>query len=310
MHTELHEVATGLRFPEGPIALPDGAVLLVEIERQTLTRVGADGRIERLVHLGGGPNGAAIGPGGKVYICNNGGFTWHESARHGLHPVGTPDSYTGGWIETVDLTTGRVERLYEASDAGRLNGPNDLVFDRHGGFWFTDHGKTRARDIDRGSVCYAKADGSMIKEVLFPLWSPNGIGLSPDERTLYVAETFTGRVWAFDLSAPGEVAKLRWPASPNGGRLVMGLPANVALDSLAIDSAGHICVATLMTGGITVVAPDGSASHHVPLPDALTTNICFGGPQLQTAYITLSATGKLVALPWPRPGLALNHLNC
>lgn len=309
MTSHIREVATGLRFPEGPIAMPDGSVLLVEIEGKTLTRVSSDGRVKRIAQLEGGPNGAAIGPNGKVFICNNGGFKWHDSAEHGIRPIGQADDYVGGWIETVNLRSGQVERLYERSDAGPLRGPNDLVFDRHGGFWFTDHGKTRPRDVDRGSVCYAKADGSQIQELIFPLWSPNGIGLSADERTLYVAETFTGRVWAFDLSGPGEIAKKQWPLSPNGGRLLVGLPGYQNLDSLAIDSAGNVCVATLANGGITVVAPDGSSADHVPLPDAMTTNICFGGPSLRTAYITLSSTGKLIAMEWPRPGLPLNFLN-
>lgn len=309
MTSHIREVATGLRFPEGPIAMPDGSVLLVEIEGKTLTRVSSDGHVKRIAQLEGGPNGAAIGPNGKVFICNNGGFKWHDSAEHGIRPIGQADDYVGGWIETVNLRSGQVERLYERSDAGPLRGPNDLVFDRHGGFWFTDHGKTRPRDVDRGSVCYAKADGSQIQELIFPLWSPNGIGLSADERTLYVAETFTGRVWAFDLSGPGEIAKKQWPLSPNGGRLLVGLPGYQNLDSLAIDSAGNVCVATLANGGITVVAPDGSSADHVPLPDAMTTNICFGGPSLRTAYITLSSTGKLIAMEWPRPGLPLNFLN-
>ncbi|MDM0047882.1 SMP-30/gluconolactonase/LRE family protein [Variovorax sp. J22R115] len=309
MTSPIRELAAGLRFPEGPIAMPDGSVLLVEIEGKTFTRVGADGRVERIAKLAGGPNGAAIGPDGKVYICNNGGFKWHDSAEHGIRPIGQAEDYAGGWIETVDLRNGRVERLYERSDAAPLHGPNDLVFDRHGGFWFTDHGKTRPRDVDRGSVCYARADGSQIRELIFPLWSPNGIGLSADERTLYVAETFTGRVWAFDLSAPGEIAKEPWPQSPNGGRLVVGLPGYQNLDSLAIDSEGNVCVATLANGGITVIAPDGSKVSHVPTPDAMTTNICFGGAALRTAYITLSSTGKLVAMDWPRPGLPLNYLN-
>ena len=77
------------------------------------------------------------------------------------------------------------------------------------------------------------------------------------------------------------------------------------LDSLAVDSAGNVCVATIVNGGITVISPDGGKIEHVPMPDPLTTNVCFGGPDLRTAYVTLSATGKLVSLPWPRAGLRL-----
>ncbi|CEJ12283.1 Gluconolactonase precursor [bacterium YEK0313] len=304
---ELREIAAGLRFPEGPIAMPDGSIVLVEIERQCLSRVSPDGTVTPIAFTGGGPNGAAIGPDGRCYVCNNGGFAWHETAEHGLRPAGQASDYSGGRIERVDLATGKVEVLYEASDVGRLRGPNDLVFDKHGGFWFTDLGKTRARELDRGSVCYAKADGSFIREVIFPLWTPNGIGLSPDGSVLYVAETATGRVWSFDIVGPGEIARKPSPPSPNGGSLLIGLDGYRGFDSLAVDGAGNVCVATLYQGGITVIPPEGGRHDFLPMPEAFATNLCFGGPDLRTAYVTLSSTGRLVAMDWPRPGLALNH---
>lgn len=305
--TAVREIATGLRFPEGPIAMPDGSVVLVEIERQTLSRVQPDGRVEVIAKLGGGPNGAAIGPDGAAYVCNNGGFLWHED-RHGLRPLGQAPDYSGGRIERVDLATGETRVLYTESDKGPLRGPNDIVFDRSGGMWFTDLGKARSRDLDRGGVYYAAADGSSITEVVYPLLTPNGIGLSPDESRLYVAETHTGRLWAFDLEAPGRIRRRPFP-SPNGGELVAGLPGYQLFDSLAVDGAGNVCVATLFNGGITVISPDGAKIEHLPMPDRYTTNLCFGGPGLRTAYVTLSASGRLVAFEWPRPGLALSFLN-
>jgi gluconolactonase len=300
----MREIAKGLRFPEGPIAMADGSVLLVEIERQTLSRVHPDGRVEVVAKTGGGPNGAAIGPDGAVYVCNNGGLRWHED-RHGLRPTSQPDDYSGGRIERVDLASGEVRVLYTKTDNGPLKGPNDLVIDRSGGIWFTDLGKGRARDLDRGGVYYAAPDGSSIREVVYPMLTPNGIGLSPDESRLYVAETQAGRLWAFDLEAPGVVKRRSFP-SPNGGELVAGLPGYQLFDSLAVDAEGNICVATLFNGGITVISPDGKRIEHIPMPDIYTTNLCFGGPDMKTAYVTLSLTGRLVALDWPRPGLRLN----
>ena len=307
MTPEIREIARGLRFPEGPIALPDGDVLLVEIERRTLSRVKPDGRVEVVAETGGGPNGAAIGPDGMVYVCNNGGFEWHRGSA-GLRPGLQPADYAGGCIQRVDPATGRVEVLYTATANGPLRGPNDLVFDAHGGFWFTDLGKARARDLDRGGIYYARADGSLVEEVVYPMLTPNGIGLSPDGKRLYVAETQTGRVWAFDVEAPGKVRKLPFP-SPNGGTLLAGLPGFQLFDSLAVDSQGNVCVATLFNGGITVISPDGSQVRHVPMPDTYTTNVCFGGPGLSTAYVTLSMTGRLVAIDWPCAGAKLNYLN-
>lgn len=303
----LREVAAGLRFPEGPVAMADGSILLVEIERRTLIRVQPDGTKQLVVQLGGGPNGAAIGPDGKCYICNNGGFQWTDDET-GLRPILQADDYSGGRIERVDLATGAVETLYTASDQAPLRGPNDLVFDRHGGFYFTDLGKARFRDLDRGAVCYARADGSLIREVAFPMLTPNGIGLSPDGGKLYVAETEPGRLWAFDLAAPGEIRRQPWP-SPHGGRLVAGSANFQRFDSLAVDRVGNICVATLVHGGITIVSPDGASIRHVPMPERWVTNICFGGPDLRTAYITLSSTGKLVACQWEEAGTPLAYLN-
>ncbi len=304
---ELREITTGLRFPEGPIALPDGSFLVVEIERGTLTRVAADGGREVVATPGGGPNGAAIGPDGKCYLCNNGGFEWHEDDE-GLRPVLQAKDYSGGRIERVDLHTGEVEVLYTHAGGIALKGPNDMVFDSHGGLWFTDLGKVRVHDQDRGRVFYAKTDGSECREVIYPMVMPNGIGLSADETRLYVAETEPCRLWEFEITAPGEVRKEPWP-SPHGGRLVAGPGGYQRFDSLALDADGNVCVATLINGGITVISPDGARVEHIPMPDRYTTNICFGGPELRTAFITLSMSGRLVATEWPRPGLALQYLN-
>lgn len=300
---ELKEIASGLKFPEGPIAMPDGSVLLVEIARGTLSSVQPNGTVEVVATLGGGPNGAAIGPDGACYICNNGGFIWHESSTGLLFPGHEPADYSGGRIERVDLTTGQSSVVVSQCHGQPLRGPNDIVFDQQGGFWFTDHGKTRERDRDRTGVFYATIDGQHIEEAVFPLEGPNGIGLSPDESTLYVAETPTGRVWAYPLVSPGKIDTSQRPM------MLAQIPDYHMFDSLAVDAAGNVCVATLITGGITVHSPDGNQASLIPMPDVLTTNICFGGDNLKTAFITLSTTGKLVSCEWETAGLPLNFLN-
>jgi len=304
---QIREVARGLKFPEGPIAMPDGSIVAVEI-MGNLVRVTPDGTRHVIAELGGGPNGAAIGPDGKAYVCNNGGFSWHVADDGYMRPTGRAEAYAGGRIERVDLTTGKVETLYTHCGDDPITGPNDIVFDGLGGFWFTDHGKSYGRLMDRGALFYAKADGSFIKEVAFPLFTPNGVGLSPDGKTLYVSETDTGRLWSFPVLGPGELAKEPWP-SPNGGRFLGNLPGYHRFDSMAIEANGNICVATLVSGGITVFSPEGEALEYHKAPEGYCTNICFGGPDLKTAYITLSGYGTLVAVDWPRPGLALHHLN-
>jgi len=292
-----------LQFPEGPIAMNDGSVLVVEIKRGTLSRVHPDGQVDIVAHTGGGPNGAAIGPDGHCYICNNGGFKWHTSSNGLVFPGQQADDYSGGRIERVYLDSGKVEILYDDCAGFPLRGPNDLVFDRQGGFWFTDHGKVRDRDRDRTGVYYASIDGLSIEEVIFPLEGPNGIGLSPDERTLYVAETPTGRLWAYDLSGPGRLNSVQRPT------MMAQIPDYHMFDSLAVDALGNICVATLITGGITVHSADGTAARLVQMPDVLTTNICFGGENLATAFITLSTTGQLISCQWETRGHPLNFVD-
>ena len=294
-------IAAGLEFPEGPVVMPDGSIVLVEIKRGTITRVDPDdGSVDVVAQPGGGPNGAAIGPDGALYVCNNGGFEWGE-ARGLTIPGLVADDYSSGRIERIDLETGAVEVVYADVDGVPLKGPNDLMFDSTGGFWFTDHGKMRARTRDRGGLYYGKADGSSVREIAFPLDGPNGVGLSPQQDRVYVAETHQGSLLYWELDGPGELA-----GSPHGRFLAR--PAGRKLfDSLAIDAEGNVSVATIQTGGISTFTPDGEELDFFAVDDPLCTNICFGGADMKTAFITLSGTGKLIRADWPRHGLVLPY---
>lgn len=303
---DIKTVATNLQFPEGPVAREDGSVLFVEIERKTLSRIATGGGSEVVAQLDGGPNGLAVGPDGALYVCNNGGFLFGKNSGFNRTRPGVPEGYAGGWIERLDLDSGEKHVLYDRCGDHRLIGPNDIVFDDFGGFYFTDFGKMYPRYRENGGLYYALADGSKIVEVAYPMITPNGVGLSPEGTVVYVSETETGRLWAFDLEAAGVPKRHSFP-SPHGGRLVCGLPGYQRFDSLAVDASGNICVATLIAGCITVISPDGTIIRQVPTADPITTNICFGGPDLKTAYITLSGTGRLVATEWPEPGLPLAY---
>lgn len=304
---EFELIADGLRFPEAPVAMDDGSVIVVEIEAGRITRCWPGGKKQVIATPGGGPNGLAIGPDGKLYCCNNGGFNYAEADGY-LTPHGIADDYSGGRIERIDIDTGAVEILYKSGDHGVvLRGPNDIVFDGHGGFWFTDHGKVdyakRCHDIV--GIFYAKADGSFIEEVIFPSNNPNGVGLSPDGDALYAAETYTCRLMKFNITAPGKVAA---DAGPGGPGIPLYRPAGYKFfDSLAVEASGNICIATIGECGISVVGPDGSLVEFVATDDIFTTNIAFGGPDRQDAYITLSGTGRLVKTRWARPGLQLQY---
>jgi gluconolactonase len=303
---EMRELTSGLEFPEGPVAMSDGSIVVTEIKGGRITRVTPDGAKQTLAEPGGGPNGAALGPDGMLYVTNNGGsFVWLDldgiTAPHQPNP-----EHRGGRIERIDLDSGEVEVLYTECDGRRLRGPNDIVFDREGGFYFTDHGVRDEYQADRTAIHYAKPDGSAIHEVARPLDGPNGIGLSPDGARLYVAETFSGRVWWWDVDSPGQLVHAPG-INPNGGTLLAGLPGLQMLDSMAVDGEGHVCVATLINGGITRISPDGEQIEFFGTDEIFTTNICFGGSDLRTAYVTLSGTGRLVTFDWPAPGFDLPY---
>jgi gluconolactonase len=300
--SDVQILASGFGFAEGPVVMPDGAVVLTDIKEGCVWRVAADGTKTVLARSGGGPNGLAIGPDGALYCTNNGGGLYRPDHFMALGPA--PD-YAGGSIQRIDPGTGAVRTLYTECNGHRLSAPNDLVFDKEGGFWFTHLGKRYARTREHGGLYYALPDGSRIIEAANPILSANGVGLSPDGRVVYVADTEPARLWAFDIEAPGKVRKHPFP-SPHGGRFVAGLPGYQRFDSLALQANGDICVATLVTGCITVIAPDGRVVREVAMPDTHPTNICFGGPDRRTAYITLSETGRLGATEWPEAGLGLN----
>ena len=298
-------IADGLSFPEGPDHMPDGSVLVVEVAGGCRTCVLPSGKKERVAELFGGPNGAAIGPDGHCYVCNNGGFAWLKQDGF-TRPHGIATDYETGSIQRVNLQTGLAETLYQSCGDIPLRGPNDIVFDKSGGFWFSDMGKTHGRVLDRGAVFYARSDGSLIKQAIFPIMTPNGVGLSPDQKTLYVSETETSRLWSYPIIGEGELEMLPWP-SPNGGRLIHGLDGFQRFDSMALEElrqrlrcdAGARRHFSDFARGQTARIPRGARNLlHQPL---------LRGADRRTAYITLSGYGQLIAVPWKRPGLALNY---
>ena len=291
--------AENLQFPEGPVALKDGSVLVVELRGQSLKRVFPDGTQTIITKVKGAPNGAALGPNGVVYIANNGGMSWEE--HDGLIAPGPqPEDFIGGRIQTVS-PDGEVKDLYTHYVDGPILAPNDIILDGLGGFYFTDHGQRREHDMDLGSLSYGRLDGSEVKRLVSPLFAPNGVGLSPDGRRVYISETITGRIWWWEVLASGEL-NLNL-----GAQLLIGLGSFTFFDSLAVDAEGNVNVATMPKGGITTISPDGVVLDfvEVPLKDPTVTNICFGGKDLKTAYITASGTGRLYQADWPRKGLEL-----
>lgn len=336
------EIARGLQYPEGPVYLPDGSLVALEVKAGNLVRFRPDPAhagafvADAPLHLGGGPNGAALGPDGKLYVCNNGGmqFTSIPVAHNGQSwtlnvPGLAAADYTGGYLQRVDLATNAVETL-----ASGFRSPDDLIFDAQGGLWFTDWGKLTAqphgavRDI---TGVYYLAAGATAPVLKVPNRSaPNGILLSPRGDRLYVAETYNRWIVAWDLDAPGQIRPN--PRSFDGSHLLTAdIPGCGGLDSMAMDEAGNLYAVTILphgldaltSGGITVVSPQGKILEFIALdakdraadpatpdpffiPDPLPSNICFGGPDRRTAYITLGGTGRILTCQMKIPGLAHN----
>lgn len=296
-HPKFEVLADGLDFPEGPVLLPDGDIVLVEIAAGAITRIDRKGNKRRIATMPGAPNGLALGPDGYLYCCNAGDTRFHM-VNGATEPHGTPDSYSGGSIWRVHPERGEPEQLFNACDGRPLRGPNDLVMDSTGGFYFTDLGKAFGDERKFGGVYYVPADRSRVQAVLYPLDFSNGIGLSPEGGTLYVAQTMAARLWAFEVIGPGLINVLpdRWEK----GRLVASLTGATGFDSLAVDGAGNIHVATLNTGCITRVSPDGSQVAAFHFPDRYVTNLCFG-PGDAEAFVTLSSTGLLIVTQFLPP---------
>jgi len=304
---EFEVLADGLGFPEGPVIEADGSVLVVDIDSGRVLRV-HDGTTTVVATPGGGPNGMAAESATTVLVANNGGFLWTEVNGFRIpidHPTHTnePPGFAGGWIERIDVATGEVTVLERECDGRPLRGPNDLVVDEAGGVWFTDHGKGRRASVDRGGLYYLPADDTPLREVAFPLLGPNGVGLSPDGGRVYVAETHTGRLWAWDLEAPGVVRPAAGSLAIRHGGVCVAA-TRFAFDSLAVEADGRIAIGAI-GDGVVVVTPDGSEIDVHPIPGDVTTNLAFGGADGRRAVITLSRSGRLVEAGWPRPGLVL-----
>lgn len=310
-------VATGLGFIEGPMEMPDGRIMFTDVGAGQLMTYDPDsGVVAHFAKTLGGTNSVARGPDGAFYVCNNGGLSMARSPEGYQIPLaGTHgDAPIAACIQRV-TEDGHVQALYTSCNGRPLVAPNDLVFDAHGGFYFTDSGEPSGRLVDLGGLYYAKADGSEIVELIHepaphaPLSQPNGCGLSPDGSRLYVAESSSGRVWYWEIEAPGRLKADKNSFISNGAKLLFSADDYIIFDSLAVDASGNVCVGTCLRGDISVITSEGELDRAIALPkfDPFPTNICFAGPELKYAYVTAAGTGVLYRIPWPCGGLRLNY---
>ena len=301
---ELDVLATGLGFTEGPVIAPDGTVYAVDLWEGGIWRL-TGGEPTVVARVAGAPNGMALASTSTAIVANNGGFPWTEVGddRYPIDLVNStnePEGFTHGWLEQVDLSSGNVATLVEHGDGSVLRGPNDLVIDAEGGIWFTDTGKFRRASVDHGTLYYLDPHQKLVSAKARQLLGPNGVGLSPDGARVYVSETLTGRLWAWDLAAPGEIRPAAGGSAFHGGTCVAATP--YTFDSLAIEADGRIAIAAI-GDGVVIVTPDGSEVDVHPIPGDITTNLAFGGTDGRRAVLTLARSGSVVEATWPRPGL-------
>ncbi|WP_158296579.1 SMP-30/gluconolactonase/LRE family protein, partial [Nocardioides albidus] len=284
--TDFAEVASGFAFTEGPCVDANGTLHVVELANRCVSRI-VDGQRVVLAELGGSPNGAAFGPDGDLYIANGGG-NWGPNASTRDIP-GRGDA--GSYIQRVNAD-GWSRTILAQIDGKPLNSPNDLCFDADGGLYFTDplwpplsdDGDTR--DVSRlagGDVGYLGPDGDA-RRLHSGLMFPNGICLTPDGSTLLVDETGTGLVHAFPLTGPGAVG------DPT---VYADLGPTSGPDGMCFDSAGRLLVAGHGSHHVFVVAPGGGeVVDKLTFDDPEVSNVCFGGPESKTLFVTLARTGR------------------
>jgi gluconolactonase len=303
-------LASGLGFPEGPIIDDDGSVLVSEIANGRISRVHPDGAVETFAVPKGGPNGMAKLPDSRIVVCQNGGSRFAvrpwpfdiDGSVPLFLPAGAPDEPVTPQLQIVSVD-GEIDTLTTtftsiSGDELPLARPSDICVDAEGGFYVTDGFSVRGRSRSITGVLYGTPDGRL-REIVYPLELPNGVALSPNGAKLYVAETRTRRIWEFEVLAPGRLGTARGLATvPSGGPMNFG-----GADGLCVAPDGTIIVATVGTGGVTAISPDGRLLGAIVADDPMTTNTALS-PDGRSLFMTLASSGRLVVVDDWRTALA------
>ncbi|MFN3324394.1 MAG: SMP-30/gluconolactonase/LRE family protein [Bryobacteraceae bacterium] len=269
------DVATTVAFTEGPTVDRDGNVYFTEITSERILRYGVDGRLTTFRAESNRANGLVFDAQGRLLACEGG------SQRTKLPPR----------VTRTDMRTGAIEVLADSFEGQPFGAPNDITFDNKGRIYFTDMPKAAVYRID--------PDGKIARILNTPeIQRPNGIIISPDDRTLYLVEANSGKdgarmIRAYDLNVDGSVTNMRVHYNFFPGR---------SADGMSIDTKGNIYAAaglnrprgtseTLDTkAGIHVISPEGKLINFIPIYEDTITNCAFGGPDMKTLYVTAGKT--------------------
>jgi gluconolactonase len=272
------ETAASLVFTEGPASDAEGNVYFTEITNNRILEYAPDGIITGFRKPSGRANGLAFDAQGRLVACEGGNTDGNRR------------------VTRTDMATGKVEALASAYDGKKLNSPNDLVIAKNGRIYFTDprYGDQGGRELETEDVYLIDADGSLRRVATKPeIAKPNGIALSPDQKTLYVADTQPGppteaRVMAFDVAEDGSLSNGRSIYSFGSGRGIDGMAIDV--EGNLYGAAGTLANAPENPAGVYVITPAGELAGVIPIPEDPITNCNFGGADLKTLYITSGKT--------------------
>jgi len=270
------ELATTAAFLEGPTSDRDGNVYFTDIVNQRIMKLSASGQLSVYRERSNAANGLMIDPQGRLVACEGATFE-----RPGLRITGTPR------VTRTDLRTGQLEVLADSYDGNPLVGPNDVTIDSKGRLYFTE--------LNGAAVYRIDAPGKVTRILSAPdVKSPNGIQVSPDDKTLYLVESGRGandprEIRQYDLLPDGTVRNPR--------RFYNFFPGRSA-DGLSIDVDGNVYASAGMNQlrgtpetldtktGVYIISPAGRLLRFIPIPEDLISNNGFGGPDMKTLYVT------------------------
>ena len=268
--------AKGGKFLEGPAFDTAGNLWVVSIQSGVVSQITPDGKWTDVFNTGGQPQGLKFHRDGRLFGVDR---------KRGVF------SYDAKTQKLSDYA------LYFQNE--NFHGPNDLIFDRQGGLYFTDPWGTSMANL-RGAVYYVSPEGK-ISRLIDNMAFPNGIALSPDEKTLYIGETARNAVWRVGLEEPGMITM-------RGARIMAYLNGGAGPDGMAVDEKGNVYVAYFEAGEVVVLTPRGKIVGSIKLPEGAgpqTTNVVFGGPDAKTLYITEAAQNVIYRVKMNIPGLKL-----
>src|SRR5688572_27704663 len=281
--TQELEIATSVSMLEGPTVDAQGNVYFTDILMQRIMRFSTDGKFTIVREKSNVANGLVFDLQGRLVAAE--GAASPTAERSGMKTGGIPR------VTRTDLRTGRMEILADKYDGKPLSGPNDVTIDGRGRLYFTDSSGPAVYRID--------APGKLARILAAPdIQRPNGIQISPDDRTLYVVEANGAEggarlIRAYDLLPDGTARNMRVHYNFYPGR---------SADGMSVDTQGNLYAAagmhrtrgtaeTLDTKcGVYVISPEGKLLKFIPVPEDYLTNTAFGGPDMKTLYITAGKT--------------------